>query len=642
MHASVETIWRKEALAALTGADDSALPALWQARPSQPSAATILDGFLPLLAWRMGQRCLAEEMARYATEQFPESAAAFNNLGEILRMSGRPVDAVAELEHAVLLEPEYWQARQNLAFAYVAAGQTGQARMQWTCICGAVNGCGEQTDLLQMAGELALDLDANREAALIGQRLTTMRPTIAAGWLIMVRAAERLAQCLQSRFLSRTASCPDEPVLLNRLTATMLGGSLRRWAGPLLERSLSIDSSDCETHNNAGVAAACDRDYARAERHFRTASDGAATREVALLNLARLLIGIGRESEAEALLGDRADAPHPSGDWLLIAAELMNNCRRFAKAARFARLGLRLDARRPGVWAAQLALANAGGGRPARALRWAERAVGSAPRDPLHWELLGHCRSGCRDSRGAEAARTRALRLRDRTRDQAYFLCAYRGRRVPPRSPRDYVRRLFDGYAPKYDGHLRGGLRFMLPEHVRDAVVSTGPIGRGVGRVLDLGCGTGLLGGLLREHASTMTGVDLSERMLGLARERGCYDELACEEIVEFVGRTRDSWDTITACDVLVYFGDLSEFAQACAAALVVGGRLVFSVEKGEGSGYRLAPSGRFVHGVDCVRATLTGAGLRPLAIREVDGRFEGGVPVSCLVVTATRDGDYP
>jgi predicted TPR repeat methyltransferase len=41
---------------------------------------------------------------------------------------------------------------------------------------------------------------------------------------------------------------------------------------------------------------------------------------------------------------------------------------------------------------------------------------------------------------------------------------------------------------------------------------------------VDLGCGTGLMGPLLRSHVSVLEGVDLSTAMVEKARERGCYD----------------------------------------------------------------------------------------------------------------------
>ena len=43
-------------------------------------------------------------------------------------------------------------------------------------------------------------------------------------------------------------------------------------------------------------------------------------------------------------------------------------------------------------------------------------------------------------------------------------------------------------------------------------------------RAADLGCGTGLMGPLLRSHVACLEGADLSAAMVERAREKGCYD----------------------------------------------------------------------------------------------------------------------
>ena len=52
------------------------------------------------------------------------------------------------------------------------------------------------------------------------------------------------------------------------------------------------------------------------------------------------------------------------------------------------------------------------------------------------------------------------------------------------------------------------------------------------GRVLDLGCGTGLAGEALRRRAAWLEGVDLSSGMIDQARRKGLYDRLEVAEAV--------------------------------------------------------------------------------------------------------------
>lgn len=44
--------------------------------------------------------------------------------------------------------------------------------------------------------------------------------------------------------------------------------------------------------------------------------------------------------------------------------------------------------------------------------------------------------------------------------------------------------------------------------------------------ILDLGCGTGLIGSWFKDYARTLVGVDVSPTMLDMATKKGCYQEL--------------------------------------------------------------------------------------------------------------------
>lgn len=44
--------------------------------------------------------------------------------------------------------------------------------------------------------------------------------------------------------------------------------------------------------------------------------------------------------------------------------------------------------------------------------------------------------------------------------------------------------------------------------------------------ILDLGCGTGLIGSWFKDYARTLVGVDVSPMMLDMATKKGCYHEL--------------------------------------------------------------------------------------------------------------------
>ncbi|OWK23826.1 hypothetical protein AJ87_30525 [Rhizobium yanglingense] len=54
-------------------------------------------------------------------------------------------------------------------------------------------------------------------------------------------------------------------------------------------------------------------------------------------------------------------------------------------------------------------------------------------------------------------------------------------------------------------------------------------------RLLDLGCGTGLTGGTLRDLCEEMTGIDISENMVEIAHKKEIYETLFVAEVEDFL-----------------------------------------------------------------------------------------------------------
>jgi predicted TPR repeat methyltransferase len=203
---------------------------------------------------------------------------------------------------------------------------------------------------------------------------------------------------------------------------------------------------------------------------------------------------------------------------------------------------------------------------------------------------------------------------------------------APAVAPRAYVEALFDGYAPKFDEHLRDALEYRTPEMLVGAAMRAGAAAGC--DIVDLGCGTGLCGPLLRPIARSLVGVDLSARMLEQAAARGCYDRTEHAEIVEHLRAHPGAYDLAIAADVLIYLGDLADFVAAARAALRAGGLLAISVEHHAGDGFVLLPSRRFAHGDAYLRALAQANGLEVASLehaplrRDRDGSIEGTLAV--------------
>jgi predicted TPR repeat methyltransferase len=158
--------------------------------------------------------------------------------------------------------------------------------------------------------------------------------------------------------------------------------------------------------------------------------------------------------------------------------------------------------------------------------------------------------------------------------------------------------------------------------------------------VLDLGCGTGLSGAVLRGLARQLTGIDLSPRMLAHARGRGLYDRLIEGDIVPVLAGLGTNFDLVAAADVFVYFGDLEALLASAARALRPGGWLAFSVESLSAGEYHLQPTGRYAHAPAYIGVLAQRHGLTRVAERDVTLRVEQGKPVAGLLQLWRRTAD--
>ncbi|MDB5298704.1 MAG: cellulose synthase subunit BcsC, partial [Phycisphaerales bacterium] len=213
-----------------------------------------------------------------------------------------------------------------------------------------------------------------------------------------------------------------------------------------------------------------------------------------------------------------------------------------------------------------------------------------------------------------------------------FALSAGAGLAPPGRIPLEAVTQLFDRYADHFDAHLRGPLRYHLPEVIADTIIALQP-GRDMD-VMDLGCGTGLCGPLLRPWAATLQGVDVSPEMLKKARERGVYDRLERGDLVDTLRQNPQALDLLVAADVLIYLGDLAPTFESAAAALRPRGLFAFSVESCEGDRYQLRPGNlRFMHSKAYVQHLAAIYGFNEESISPIAVRYEAGQPVAGYLV---------
>jgi len=115
-------------------------------------------------------------------------------------------------------------------------------------------------------------------------------------------------------------------------------------------------------------------------------------------------------------------------------------------------------------------------------------------------------------------------------------------------------------------------------------------------RVLDVGCGGGILSESMAQRGATVLGIDLSEKALGVAQlhqlESGVqldYRLISAEALALELPR---SFDLITCMEMLEHVPDPAQTVAACASLVKDGGLVVFSTINRNLKAYLLAVIG--------------------------------------------------
>jgi predicted TPR repeat methyltransferase len=288
------------------------------------------------------------------------------------------------------------------------------------------------------------------------------------------------------------------------------------------------------------------------------------------------------------------------------------------------------------------------------ALAEAARMTGIA--DVTTFGLKGHALSSIGRHEEAADAYADALKLGPENAFVRRMVAAADIRPDATRAPADYLRRVFDGYADRFEAHLIN-LGYRIPGVMRNAVcanllIDPGPGAQGqvqresqewIGPVLDLGCGTGLVAVALGDlPLGPWTGVDLSARMLKQAAAKGLYAGLHDADIIDFLNGDTRQWGLILAADVLCYLGALEPLFAATYASLLPGALFIGSAEKLLGPNFGngdwvLGRQGRFAHARDYISRAAQAAGFVVRAIDAEVQRQDAGAPVPGFLIVLER-----
>jgi predicted TPR repeat methyltransferase len=219
-----------------------------------------------------------------------------------------------------------------------------------------------------------------------------------------------------------------------------------------------------------------------------------------------------------------------------------------------------------------------------------------------------------------------------------HLLIALRDQAPPPRASDRAIQHLYKNFAASYESRMCEDLKYAGPERLQDGIRAV--IGDKSGlAILDLGCGSGLMGANTRWRAASLTGIDLSPEMIELARARNIYDRLELAEITGWLDQDGTLFDLIVSSDCLIYFGDLGTVVASAARRLKPGGLFAFSMERGNRFPFHLTDTGRYTHHPDHVREAAEKAGLAVAGLSEAFLRFEYGEDVMGLYAILRKPG---
>jgi predicted TPR repeat methyltransferase len=204
----------------------------------------------------------------------------------------------------------------------------------------------------------------------------------------------------------------------------------------------------------------------------------------------------------------------------------------------------------------------------------------------------------------------------------------------PERAPEDYVRAVFDARSDTYEASALFRLGVRVPGLIRREILRirpkldpTRPAAHKLSAVLDLGCGSGLVGALTYDLTAYLKGVDLSRNIVRYAQLKNIYHEVEISDIIASMNADPRLYECIVAGDTLCYLGDLTPVFEAAFKRLLPSGLFVLSLEGGAESWradiaagvstdrYRLQDTARYAHALPYVEQAAKAAGFEVVQV---------------------------
>jgi len=208
---------------------------------------------------------------------------------------------------------------------------------------------------------------------------------------------------------------------------------------------------------------------------------------------------------------------------------------------------------------------------------------------------------------------------------------------IPERQPEQLVKQTYEKKARTWDQDVaRIDMTFLGPQLVHEALQQQ-LAGAKELAVLDIGCGTGLCAPFLKPVAKRLHGVDISEHMLEIARQKNLYDKLVCDDIVRYLTNACDEYDLVTGSGVLIFFGDLSAMFTAVAQRLNSDGYFIFTLYKSSDADIEIRDNMHFAHSENYIRSLAAQSNLNVIKIEPAVHEYEHDQPQPGFIVVLQK-----
>ena len=546
---------------------------LLKAMPEQPDILNLLG----LIAQAKGIDNEAVNLFYEAIKKAPDRAPFYFNLALSLKAWGKYYEAIDNFEKALVLQPDIKEAYVQIGQIYQNLNKIEKSREYFN---KAINLDG---DYIEAKARLASTFDDDTALPLL---LKNSNDALSLYFAALIYMRKNDIENAKKLSVSANALAPhaDEiKVLLAQLFVL-------------------------------------DNDYAEAENWFKKALLLNEYNEAAIVGLANLYVQLNNYVEAEILYKKLLEINPNNLDAHINYAALMHKQKRLSEALEEYRKAVIINPNVPEI-SYNLALVLKDVGEFEEALGLLFNALTKLPEMKEISLTIGEVITSIYRNDDKVKAKEIAQNWSNSYPDNLFakhILAAVRGEKVE--NNKVYTESLFELFADDYE-LVMSNLDYTVP------LVMGRVLGNVKNTIVDLGCGSGLVGQIIKSSENYLIGVDISKNMLNKAKDKNVYDELIHMDIEEYLQSGPDA-EVFVAADVFNYIGDLKKIF-----SLIDGRKIIFSIEENNNvAEFALSESGRFVHNPKYIRRLLKSYNFENVNEYPVVLRYENANAVNGII----------